>query len=143
MPDLLEFVLEGDGEEDGGTVEVDISQFFKTETGEPEPPKTTMIVFAEPSTAQVFQSSEDAVKLKRKFPDFPSALGATCAIMAMSHVSPQIAIPKGYFYAHMAAKRKAMFMYIVAQFTKAFPHLSNLETAIADEKNDLSTVPEE
>ena len=110
------------------TTEIDLSSHLG------EPAGTTVFTFREPGMAQLFQAQKDAPKLSARYPDFPTEMCATIALLALSHVSPPVDGPRGIVYANLAQKDNHLFLWLTARVMEAFPRLSDLDAAIAVEK---------
>lgn len=115
-------------------VPIDVSEYLK------EPPGTTVFVYHDLTTNQLFQAGVDAKKLTRmaEFIEMPETLGGTVATMALAHVSPAFQNPPGITYARMANKNAKLFMWLMNRFLDQFPHLKDLEAAISASKKTSS-----
>lgn len=110
------------------TVEIDLSEFLK------EPEKTTVITFQEPSTARIYQIGEDSRQIKMRAPEWPDTLCADVATLAISHLKPESKMPVALLYMKLAEEKRNVFAYLLARWREAFPHLSNFNQAVEEEK---------
>jgi len=95
-----------------------------------EAPGEVWFTFREPGAAELFQAAKTGSKLQAKYPQMTSELASTVAIMALSHVSPVPKEPVAVLYANLAMKNGRLFLWLMSEFLKKFPHLQNMEADV-------------
>jgi hypothetical protein len=93
---------------------VDIERFIGT---------TGQIVFREPKASDLFPRPEVEKMLKIAYPEFPAQMLQILMIMARCYVIQpgDGEINPGRRFAQLARDRSDIYLYVVAEFAKAFP----------------------
>lgn len=93
----------------------------------------------EPDAARLFQVLADAEVIRKRNPDLPPALCQSIGLLALCHQSPASEEPLATVYTLLARQQSRVFMTLMARLNRAFPYLNNIDVAVAEAKNDLST----
>lgn len=111
------------------TARVDISKFFNRPEGE------TVLTFQEPDVSSFVRAGKDGEVLCKRNPLWPAEQGSSVAILAICHVEPVGKTPRAFFYEKIALTNSPLFLHIQAAFSRAYPHLQDLQKAAEEEKN--------
>jgi hypothetical protein len=126
--------------------EVDVTKWFPIEENADGKPMPRLWRYREPGAIEIFQAQDLTKKVRIRHPDFPVALAATVAQLAVCHLSPdpgtmmrngaEVPISPLDLYATLAIKRKGLLFAINDAWMAAFPEMADIAKAADEAKND-------